>query len=454
MSSLSEERSGTLSATRNWLGRVILLGDVFFLISLLYMPIAWWLVKDDFTFGSWTIHVKWRNSLLLLLLLPLLVRGTVAFRGEDSQKEHRSGLFRYRIFQRLTIVFFAFAVPLFVVEQILKRTNVEVRVAPIILDTGGIGLDHYHRNMLKDSDLLWKFEAGTRVFGRTINKIGFREREVPYTKEKGVKRVICLGDSVTAQGLPGYSQYLHDMLTNAPPDGGKWEAFNMGVYGYTSLQGLRLFETRVKDLHPDIVTVCYGRNDHNLCQYTDKVRMAVRLSPFWTKVYDIVDRRITGRMLLHAIDRGRHSMVLKNGEAGIQVRVPPDDFRENLQILVKEIRATGATPLLVTAPRRKIPDSYVQNGYARTPKEFEKQHDQYAEIVREVARETGAPLLDLQKNMAGADCDGMFAPDAVHFDSYEKERLLTLGNVDQPGLKRVATEMYGAIKAICGKSQN
>jgi len=331
-----------------------------------------------------------------------------------------------------------------IAEHALKRTNVSLHVAPLVLEGRPVGKEHYHKEMLRDPELLWKLEPGSRVFGRQINSLGFREREVAPEKKKGVRRVICMGDSVTAQGQPGYSQFLHELLTNAPPDGGSWEAFNMGVYGYSSLQGLRLFQLRGKALRPDVVTISYGRNDHNLAEVADQVRMAVRLSPFMKGFYEFFSHRLVGEMLLHALDR-RHQWSVE-GEAA-QVRVPPETFRDNMRLFVSEVRSIGATPILVTAPRRQLPDSYVKGGYARTVEEFAKQHDDYAQIVRDVAHETGAPLLDLQRLLAGPECDSYFASDKVHFDAYDREGYIPYGSEKQPGLYRIATEMYAIIKA-------
>ena len=427
----------------------VLAADVFFLISLVWMGIAWWVVKTTCTVWGWTVSCSWHRHLLIWPICFLIVHMLVIPRGKDREPPRSLGLLRFKFIQRVVLIYVATMLSLMAVDRVLRLMNVEIHVAPMVLKSRSNGVERYHDVLLKDPELLWKFEPGSRVFGRTINRFGFREREVTLQKEKGIRRVICLGDSVTAQGQPGYAQYLHELLTNAPPDGGKWEVFGMGVYGYSSQQGLRLFERVGVTLQPDIVTVSFGRNDHNVAKEADRSRMAVRVSPFMAGLYQILDRRHVGRLILCAVEREHMWIGKKNAS---MVRVSPEEYRENMNLFVEEIRAVGAIPILVTAPRREITQSYVKNGYARSVEEFQNQHDQYAEIARDVARKTGAPLLDIQTIMAGKDCDGYFAKDAVHFDFYDSEGQLKCGQKEQPGLRRIAHEMYGLISNLWATS--
>lgn len=67
---------------------------------------------------------------------------------------------------------------------------------------------------------------------------------------------------------------------------------------------------------------------------------------------------------------------------------PPDDFRRNLARFVAEARARGATPVLFTPVSRRSFDS---TGTAR------ETHAEYAPLVREVARESKAALVDMDR---------------------------------------------------------
>ena len=443
-STVSRDGNARSVASVRWRVWTVVAADTALLVSLLALFILWWLVKVEWRSGGRTHVIVWRDWLMAVPAGLGLLHGLAAG-GIPAVDRARQGLFRFKGVQRFVLLCVALAVVLPTAESVLHRMKVDVRVAPLLLATRQNGIVRYHEDLIRDPELLWRFQPGSYVYGGHINSLGFREREVARVKAPGVKRVICLGDSVTAQGLPGYASYLNELLTNGPPDGGQWEAFGMGVYGYSSQQGLRLFETLGRSLQPDIVTVSYGRNDHNLAQTSDRVRMACRLPAFARILYRLLGQRHIGRVTLHLFDN-RHRWTTAGDESG--VRVSPDDFRDNMQTFVSEIRSAGAVPILITAPRRKMPDTYVKEGYARSTLDFERQHDEYAQIVRDVARETGAPLVDMNTLMAGPECDRFFAVDAVHFDFYESEGQLPAGKRDQPGLRRFAAELYGGIRSV------
>ena len=446
MSSLIKRFYGSRAAVYG----VILTADVLLVISLLVLGYCWWETKTTLTVWGHVFPIQWRDNRLLFPVGFLLLHGLATYGAESLDRARRLGLFRFPIVLRLILMYVSVMTTVILAEAVLRHTSMEIRLAPIVLASRQQGVERYHREMLADPDLAWKFEPGSSVYGGRINSLGFRDREVDPVKADGTHRVICFGDSVTAQGQPCYAQYLNDLLTNAPPGGGKWEAFSMGVYGYSSIQGLRLFELRGKQLKPDIVTVSFGRNDHTLDK-ADRVRLGVRLSPFTKGVVGFFSQRTIGRLLLHAADR-RHvwtapkDKASKEGER--EIRVPPEDFRNTIREFVKEIRAIGATPILVTAARRAIPYSYVEGQVARSQEEFERGHDEYAQIIRDVAKETGSPLVDLRKTMADPKFDGCFARDAIHLDFYDSEGSMVPGSKEQPGLRFVARSLYEAIQGL------
>lgn len=421
------------------------MADVGLLLVLAVLALVWWLHGAVWELAGVQGTVQWRDWLMLWPAMVLVLRGMAVARVDREDREARQGLFRYRWVQRGVLLYATFAVIMPLAETFLRRVNVDIRIAPLLLATRQAGIVRYHEDMIRDAELLWKFEPGAWVYGQRINRLGFRDREVAARKPAGTKRVICLGDSVTAQGQPGYARYLNERLIRESPDGARWEAFSMGVYGYSSQQGLRLFETVGRALKPDVVTISFGRNDHNVADVPDRVRMGCRLPRIAKVFYEVLRYRRVGRLLLHAVDT-RHRWTEVREPSGL--RVAPEAFRENMRAFVREVRAAGAIPILVTAPRRAIPRSYVESGYARTTGEFERQHDAYAQIVRDVARETGATLVDMQRLMASPECDAYFAPDAIHFDFYEAEPEMRCGEKEQPGLRRYAEELYAAIRAV------
>ena len=426
---------------------VIWIADVLFLVSLVLVWWLWWEVKTTVTIFNHDWALRWNDNRLLIPLAALVIHGVAAWRAEGLDRAQRLGVFRYPITAKLVMLYVACMGTIMISDNLLKKTKVEFQVAPMVLVSKSQGVEHFHKSMLADPDLVWKFEPGSSVYGGKINSLGFRDREVSREKGPGVRRVICMGDSVTAQGQPCYAQYLNQMLTNAPPDGGEWEALSMGVYGYSSMQGLRSFDLLGKSLKPDVVIVSFGRNDH-VWEVPDRTRLGARLSPSFRRMYMLLSHRTVGRLFLHVMDT-RHQWTAVKPKApqadSRELRLPPEDFRITMRQFVKEIRACGATPILVAAARRRIPEDYVTKGCARTRDEFERQHDEYAQIVREVAKETGTVLVDLQKLMAGPECDGWFASDAIHLDFFDSEGGLEPWSKEQPGLRFVARTMYNTI---------
>jgi len=254
--------------------------------------------------------------------------------------------------------------------------------------------------------------------------MGFLGREVESNKAPGTVRVICMGDSCTATGNPPYSDFLHELLTGSPPTPQPWEAFNMAVHGYSTEHGLRLFRRRTRHLQPDYVTLYYGWNDHWRDDLTDRLKLARRAGPVWGRVQKLLNR---SRLYQFVVSR---AAVRQEPDADHYVlRVPPEEYRQNLESFIAEIRAAGAVPILLTAPRAAVltPILVAHRQVARIEDAY-RLHDEYGEITREVARETGAPLLDLARIFEAERQTVLFSDDGIH--------------QNKDGRRRIAAEIY------------
>jgi lysophospholipase L1-like esterase len=332
-------------------------------------------------------------------------------------------------------------------EAILALAGIKPNLPPVIFQ----GKDEYNRKIvvqtLPDPELLWRFVPGGTFQGAPVNRLGFRDREVEPAKAAGTRRVICLGCSVTAQGLPGYPQYLHERLQAAPPTPERWEALNLGVHGYSSLQGLRLFQRMQPLLKPDVVTIFFGWNDHWLAFHSDHSQMAVRMSPWLGRLYAPWQSKRIFTFISTVANPARR---WRPGPDNRAPRVPPDAYCQTLEQLVAAVRAAGAVPILITAPRRAQTAELFDKAYARSMTEAEQMHDQYVGLTRDVARRQHVTLLDLAALFAGPECDGYFSHDGIHFDLYAKEQAIhqMVPPHWQPGLNRVATELHHTLQAM------
>lgn len=121
-----------------------------------------------------------------------------------------------------------------------------------------------------DPYLFWKFKPdqvldakGVYLKPARINHLGYRGRDWPAQKPLGVYRVVCIGDSTTFGWSVGdaetYPHHLRELLSERCAK--KVEVLNLGVTGYTSLQGRELMLRHARGFEPDLVIFAFGPND-------------------------------------------------------------------------------------------------------------------------------------------------------------------------------------------------
>ena len=324
------------------------------------------------------------------------------------------------LLKKLLLALFSAGFLLAGAEAALRLVRFSAPVQPItIVGKDGASNPDDDRGMIPDSELQFRFNPGAEWRGRRINPMGFLGREVASNKPPNTARVICMGDSCTAQGNPPYADFLHELLAHEPPTPQAWEACNMAVHGYSSEHGLRLFRRQTRHLAPDYVTLYFGWNDHWRSRTTDRLKLARRAGPIWGQFQKLMNR---SRLYQFVVSRAR---VRQTPDADSYVlRVPPEEYRENLESFVREIRAIGAAPVLITAPRAtELTRLLVVNRQVARLEDASRLHDEYNEIVREVARETGATLLDLARIFREETLDILFSDDGIHLVKDGRRRI-------------------------------
>jgi lysophospholipase L1-like esterase len=121
---------------------------------------------------------------------------------------------------------------------------------------------------VRDADLGWRFRPGAvDVWDGVeyrINSKGLRSPEIDYGRRPGVRRLLYLGDSVTAgAGLPGYAEAFPHLAGDrlAARLRRQVETVNAGVNGYATWQEARFLATEGLRYRPDVVIVVFVPND-------------------------------------------------------------------------------------------------------------------------------------------------------------------------------------------------
>lgn len=249
--------------------------------------------------------------------------------------------------------------------------------------------------------------AVEKDLGFQIDALGFRGPEVELPKPPGTFRIVCMGDSTTfgvwnegflqVRGFTSYPQELAALL--ATNGYAHVEVINAGVLGYTSAQGVAQLLAQIVRLEPDVITVRLGNNDHGMRFGSEPLPASTPLDYAllrWTPQF-LLDLQ-TVRLAFH---------VFRLTPAGGQLPpgprvVPPAEFRRNLERIVSIAHAYGSRVLFLDFPYRPLergptPGESFPNAMqdAKSLEELHATHAAYQEIVRDVARETGTPFVEM-----------------------------------------------------------
>jgi lysophospholipase L1-like esterase len=212
-----------------------------------------------------------------------------------------------------------------------------------------------------DPLLFWKLLPGLDrvIWDLTLvstNAQGLRYPEAVGPKRPGTFRIVCLGDSVTfgyrvprvrprhpddyhASWRP-YPALVEARLRAANP-GRTIEVIPLAVPGYSSHQGRAWAERDLGRLAPDVVTACFGWNDIGRRARSDREAMSTAGS-------QVLARRLlsSSQALVHLGLRLRRPTAAAPAVSGT-MRVPRDEYVENLLAIAHGAQAVKATPVLI-----------------------------------------------------------------------------------------------------------
>jgi lysophospholipase L1-like esterase len=259
--------------------------------------------------------------------------------------------------------------------------------------------------------------SNPRIFDLRTDSRGLRSREPLLPRPAGTFRILTVGDSCTfgsGAGQSGtYPAQLERHLTTARAEP-RFEVLNAGVPGFTSYQALRFLETEGFSLGPDAVVFATGINDASPATAGSKRRFGE-------------GRMLSDREYAEALRSNRRLGITRllwraglglaggGGAAdepdGVKRRVAPGEYAANLESFVEASRARGALPVIVVWPLQSQAAGSAAGGPAAARNRLEAVLALYQEAAIEVARRTGAPLVNLLDGLRGRE--DLFI-DAVH----------------------------------------
>ena len=230
--------------------------------------------------------------------------------------------------------------------------------------------------------------------------------------------VVFLGDSCTQFG--NYPDRVVDKIRQLSGNR-SFEGLSLGVGGWSAAQGLRQLERDIVSIHPKVVTVFFGWNDHwrhfgTSDQEVAWVGAPMPFLPFNLKIVELVKRAYVIR---RADPQG--------------VRVPLEDFKRTLQDIVNVSRRNGIEVVLLTAPSAHVEGrepKYLADRWLYNLRDLVPLHQRYMTAVREAAAATGTPLCDLAARFDGFSPqqreEEYMSKDGIHFTRAGNEVLADL----------------------------
>ncbi|MFT5050192.1 MAG: lysophospholipase L1-like esterase [Chlamydiales bacterium] len=307
------------------------------------------------------------------------------------------------------------AVSLAVSVLIVTATEIGFRVAgyakgPAMYYDPQVG-SRFHPNQTRTIDV----RHGKALIELELNSMGLRGPTPERTP--GTPRVACIGDSFTfgwgVQGDETYPVALAQVLA-ADPDLMGAEVLNFGIPGYNTWNELQAYRHVVRPHAPDVVIIGFYPNDVKpdsggtaLDEYR-ALRWLTRITPALAEGLrrHVLAKMEVGKPHVPAATREQLAQWRKTQLEMIAQPGDPlwsgmwDTCMAELDTLVEEVRADGATPLIVLFPTPTQVAEY--DALQADPTDPEGATTEIERLVLEHARATGTHFVTLLPDFANS----------------------------------------------------
>lgn len=269
----------------------------------------------------------------------------------------------------------------------------------------------FTKYFVPDDKLMWRYPVNEPG----VNSYGFYGPEIISPKPDNVVRIVFFGDSCAEQN---YASILEQKLNeNCTDPNIKFECLVFAIAGYSSFQGRILADKYAKTIEADLAFICYGWNDHWLSfnnisdkQYVKEKNHTLNYLNNHSKILQLA-RKLTAPLFKKD----------KNNLSNI-VRVPIENYHDNICYMTNELENSGATSILLTAPTSYytsgVSDHIIKSRLAIDKNSVISKHVEYNEVIRNIADKQKIYLLDIE-NLVNQlkNPDSLFLNDGIHFSS-------------------------------------
>lgn len=271
--------------------------------------------------------------------------------------------------------------------------------------------------------------AGLRSGRIETNSLGFRGPEIAVPKPVGTVRIAFLGASTTwcAEASGNDKVWAHlvaDDLRQAFPTT-RFDYVNGGVPGYTARWSLKNLEHRVAPLQPDVIVIYHATNDmsaelRSLAAARGVTRAAQLEPPSWMSNHFLLWNLAEKNLRIWFAQRKAEANM---GRLEVDAASLGEPFRRDLTALVLAAKARARVVAVATFSARlraeQTEEEQLQAAASAlyympfmTPRGLIAAYARYNQVIREVAQDTGALLIEGEFDTPG---DARHFADSVHF---------------------------------------
>lgn len=251
-------------------------------------------------------------------------------------------------------------------------------------------------------------------FSFPFNAAGYRGPMFEKEKPPKTVRIVCMGDSVTmgwrVEDEKTFCSVLQQLLSK---DLKNVETINAGVMAYTSFQGLHQLQARVLDLHPDLIVFSYNWDDHSPATTVmesfgkaDSKKLEIKPDKDLPTIQaqknslSLIARLRVFQLVEFAVSKVRpapqpaklETPDARETKKGM-VRVPLEDYRHNVEQMVRIAKDHHVIPVLLTEPSGAEAHGKLADDDASV-KDQQIYNDEYNLAIKEIAAKENVLCVD------------------------------------------------------------